>query len=207
MTLLAAPVVRLQIASDGRWEDALHVTTGTTDATKVREWLDAAAANLAVEAFFPVANGLAFLGVRLASWRQELQRHMVLRLVSAFIASPGMSAAEWIRTMESSVGGALFRTVPGFLELGKVNAWRSFGSAVFWPNEAMLSPLDSFDRIVASHPRFLAVSDLPLAIEFGFDATLPHWYGHPITVPSEGGYSIAPALVRQLLGAPLGAIA
>lgn len=192
-------VVRLQFASDGRWEDALHVTRDSADEVKVRGWLAAASSNLAVEAFFPITDGLAFLGVRLATLPHELQHDLVLELVSKFAVSAEMSAATWIERMESLVGGNLFRTAPVFLELGKVNAWRSFGPVVFWPDAMKQSPLDSFNKIVAANPRFLEASELPLAIEFGFEETLPHWYGHPISTCSDGGYLIAPKIVKQLL--------
>lgn len=202
----SSSVVRLQFASDGRWEDALHVTRDTADEFNVRDWLAAASSNLAVEAFFPVTDGLAFLGVRLATLPHELQRDIVLDLVSGFAEFPEMSAVTWIERMESLVGGTLFRAVPVFLELGKVNAWRSFGPVVFWPDPAMHSPIDGFNKIVAANPRFLEASELPLAIEFGFEETLPHWYGHPISICSDAGHLIAPKIVEQLIATPLNCI-
>ena len=195
----SSSVVRLQFASDGRWEDALHVTRDTADKDKVRSWLAAASSNIAAEAFFPVTDGLAFLGVRLATLPHELQHDIVLELVSEFAISFEMSVATWIERMESFVGGNLFTTAPVFLELGKVNAWHSFGPVVFWPNPEKQSPLDSFNKIVIANPRYLEASELPLAIEFGFKQTLPHWYGHPISTYSEGGYLISPKILKQLL--------
>ena len=194
----AGPVVRLQFASDGRWEDALHVTQDAVDEFKVRDWLAAASSNLAIEAFFPVTEGLAFLGVRLATLPLALQHDIVLGMVSVFATSPGMSVGAWVEKMESFVGGALFKSDPVFLELGKVNAWRSFGSVVFWPDPAGRTPIESFNNAVAANPRFLKPSDLPLAIESGFGETLPHWYGHPISVRSDAGYLVAREIVAQV---------
>jgi hypothetical protein len=192
------PVARLQFASDGRWEDALHITQDTADEFKVRRWLAAASSNLAIEAFFPVTEGLAFLGVRLAALPHALQHDIILGLVSVFGTLPEMSIAAWVEKMESLVGGALFKSDPVFLELGKVNAWRTFGAVVFWPDPAGQTPIESFNNAIAANPRFLKPSDLPLAIESGFKETLPHWYGHPISIRSDAGYLVAPEIVEQV---------
>lgn len=201
MTLFTetGPVVRLQFASDGRWEDALHVTRDASDEFEVRRWLAGASRNLAVEAFFPVTEGLAFVGARLATLSRELQHEIVHTLVSDFAIHPEMPVGTWVETMEALVGGSLFRTEPVFLELGKVNAWRSFGSVIFWPEPAgTQTPIDCFNNAVAANPRFLEPSELPMAIEMGFEETLPHWYGHPVSMCSDAGYLVAPRIVEQL---------
>ena len=95
------------LISSRRWEDAVHVTRYTAGEFQVRRWLAAASSNLAIEAFFPVAEGLAFPGVRLAVLPHALQHEIVLDLVSVFAKFPEMSITAWIEKMESFVGDAL----------------------------------------------------------------------------------------------------
>lgn len=199
-----SPVVRLQLACDGKWEESLHLTRDTADEFVVERWLEAASSNIAVEAFIAVENGLAFIGVRIAALPRERQHEIVRGLVSRFNGQPAMSAGLFVDTMESLAGCALFRTAPVFLELGKVNAWRSFGSVVFWPHPDGQAPIESFSSALAAHPKFFEPSALPFAVEFAFEEHLPHWYGQPVSAAAEGGYQIDSVAAEQILGASLG---
>jgi hypothetical protein len=182
ISILSGPIVRLQFASDARWEEAVHIVKDCAKDPGIALWMSTASQNVAVEAFVPVAHGLAFLGVRLSSLSRKLQYDIVTSLVLRFIESPEMCSASFIEHIESFAGCILFKTVPNFLEIGKVNAWRSFRSVKFWPNEAGQSPIESVRSTLESNARFREPSRLPYAIEFQFDGKLAHWYAQPISV-------------------------
>ena len=115
-----------------------------------------------------------------------------------------MDVALFLDKIESLTSMSLFRQTPAFLELGKVNAWRSFGSVVFWPDRAGRAPSDCFRGALAAHPKFLAPSELPYAIECAFDGTLPHWCGLPVSTATGGTHAISlPAVERLLAAVPL----
>ena len=200
------PVIRLQLAYDGKWEESLHLSRDTADEFVVERWLKAASSNIAVEAFIEVENGHAFIGVRLATLPPERQHEIVHGLVSRFAGPPEMSAGLFVDTMEALTGCVLFRTAPVFLELGKVNAWRPFGSVVFWPHPDGQAPIDSFRSALAAQPKFLEPSALPFAVEFAFEEHLPHWYGQPVSVGADGAYRIDPTAAEQILASSLGII-
>ncbi len=197
--LPSGPLVRLQLAADGQWETALHVTDAAADAAAVEQWLATASQNVAVEAFVQVPEGQAFLGLRLAALPRERQHSLVRTMMRVFAEHPGMSAAAFMEEIASQADMPLFRTAPAFLELGKVNAWRSFGSVVFWRDGSAGTPLDSFRDALAAHPRFGHPSALPYAVEFAFDGTLPHWCGLPVSRCIDGMHAICPDIVARVL--------
>jgi len=197
--LAQGPMTHLQLAFDGQWESLFRVDRGFSAASELDVWLSKGSNNLAIEAFYPSANGPAFIGVRLSALHAERQHKLVCQLVKAFAAGQIVTVDESIEALAGWLEAPLFQSAPAFLELGKVNAWRSFGPVVFWPEQTGRTPTACLVEALAANPRYLEASTLPYAIEFGFDGQFPHWLGMPISETIESAYMISRTLAAGVL--------
>lgn len=199
--LPTANVATLQLATDGNWETALILSRNNTGINfqLALDWTEVAGEDVAVEAFFPDELGLGFLGVRLKPLSAGLRRTVILDLVRIFDKPNAMLTTDFVAVLESAIRQALYEDTPCGLEIGKVNAWRTFGPAKFWPSDAHDSPLESFQTMMSNNPRFKEPSTLPLAIEYQFDRPVPHWYALPVSRTINESQRICEKSVAKIL--------
>lgn len=191
--------LRWQFALDALWEEALHLLPGEKGRKeRFLLWLEGARRDVAVELFFETEEGEMFLGLRFPPER-DVQRRLAMALLD--LDRPGLSLAVSLAVLRVFPGlEGLFERGPDFMELGVVNAWRSFGPLRFWegrsssPLEALLERLDSEEE-----RRYRGPFPLPLALEAGFSSPLPHWMGLPVSSPSPEGHRLDLAKAEKVL--------
>ncbi|KQW72455.1 hypothetical protein [Ensifer sp. Root127] len=188
---LDGTISRIQLAFRGEWETSLHVTPGSPDIVGVMKWLLSGGSDLAIEAFYETPRGEAFVGVRISGLRKTHQHEIAQELVDAFSKREIIDVGTFVRRVSALLAAPLFTSDASFLELGKVNAWRSFGPITFWSEETGGAPLAQFDEALAVNPRFRQASTLPYAIELGFDGVFPHWVGLPVSENNAAGHVIS----------------
>lgn len=195
-----APIGRLQLAWAGRWEQALHLSPEPQAWARLTDWLARPGQDLAIEAFVDHGEGQAFAGLRLAALPIATQGALAQGLAQAFIAAEGrLRLPEAFGMLAQGLGLALFVAGPDFLELGQVNAWRSFGPVTFWRQGSPSGPREGLDEALTRHARYRAPTPRPCAIEFGYAGRFPHWVGLPVSHRAAQGHQLSPALARTWL--------
>jgi len=197
--ITCSPVTHLQLAFDGQWETSLSVGRDNTCITELGAWLSSGSSDLSIEAFYSVANHSEFIGVRFATLASERQREVAFQLVEAFVARNIETSNAFVERVELLLAVSLFDASPSFLELGKVNAWRSFGAIVFWPDQTGRAPLICLEDALAANTRYREPSALPYAIELGFSGRFPYWLGSSISERVNSAYVISDTLASSLL--------
>ena len=191
--------LRWQFALDGLWEEALHLRPGERGGKdRFLSWLEKARRDVAVELFFETEEGEMFLGLRFPPER-DVQRRLAMALLD--LDRPGPSLAVSLAALRVFPGlEGLFEGGPDFMELGVVNAWKSFGPLRFWEGSSS-SPLEAFRGRLDSEEerRYRGPLPLPLALEAAFSSPWPHWMGFPVSSPSPEGHRLDPAKAEKVL--------
>lgn len=191
-------VAKLQFATDGAWEHALILRAGEAEAAaRFVRWLPATEREYAVEAFFdapqPTGAVACFWGVRFAHPSRAVTDAM--REMTDALASGEYPLRDARRTLERAAGGAFFASSPAFGELGQLNNWAPFGPLRFFSRgDAPVSAVcDALAAALAANPRFLAPTELPVALEIAWTHPVPHWFGFVVSETREDGLFAANA--------------
>lgn len=164
-----------QFAKGGQWETAWAFGIDALPSSEqVRNYLDGAT-EVAFEAFFD----FAFFGIRLRGMTQETARR-AFECVAAFKNSVDGASffADLSRRLELDTLG---RDV-AFGEVGAVNAWRSVGP---FRIDRLCDFSERFDVLWRSLGASSVGRDVlhRKAIEFAYDAPVPHWFALPVSLP------------------------
>ncbi|WP_460565980.1 hypothetical protein [Hydrogenophaga aquatica] len=181
-----------QFAKDGAWESAWSFPSDRLPShAELAAYLEQST-EVAFEAFF----GSAFFGARMVGSALEVETFGIKCLQAARAREASFTSLH--RELGCPVPGQR----PAFVEVGCVNAWRSIGALRISEPQLASVGFEQLLQLVFESP---AVQDTrhPKAIEFAFDAPVPHWFGLPISTPGTP-HPVSLALLRQAmeLGAP-----
>lgn len=194
--LRGAAVSKLQFAPGSRWEEALIVEKNLPPA-ELRAWLGCFKdSHIGAEAFFEISGTAAFIGVRLAF--SPAVADEAARVAEKFISSTGLAVHDFIKSAEKISDALLFLGEPGFMELGLVNMWQSFGPLPFWKKEGG-SPFARLNAALLRDGRFASELPAPPAVEIAWDSPLPHWMGVCLSRGAGGKYFLDMAAAEKFL--------
>jgi hypothetical protein len=160
-----------QFARNGAWEQAFAVDPQVPDAQALARYLDGAG-EIAFEAFF----GEAFFGVRRTGSAAE-----VAAFAQACVrALPDDGGSPFLSRLAQAIGVPAADARCVLAEVGCVNAWRSVGSVGAPFPFATARDTEAFIARVAASPVWSDTTHAK-AIEFGFEAPLPHWIALPVS--------------------------
>ena len=186
----AGQPARLQLARDGRWEDAVHVPMPVPEraARAVLAGAGDADADLAVEVEW-LGTPVAFVGARRGRESDvEAFAHGVVRAVGPAPWKPAAALA-------ALAGGA--PSLPAEIELGAANAWRSVGPLRLWTGGEGRAPGD-IASLLGARPE-LAVCRVPVALEVAFAAPRSCWVGVEVSERTPAGHAVSASRVAALL--------
>ena len=189
-------VTHVQVAVGGRWEEAARVNApgGAGSLAELTRLLPVWGES-AVEVFAKDARGcVAFVGVRFVN-RARTEVEDVLRdLCEIAFSKDGtlLRVASWL---SATIGAPLFESECSSIEVGVVDAWKSFGAVRLTPvsgrrrSEAKAVLLDAAGRLSAPPNRVIAA-------EFACDTPVAHWVAVEIARSDETGVIVPSASVR-----------
>jgi hypothetical protein len=183
----AGEITHIQVAVDGRWEDARRVWRGErTVAISTLVSILRPRGELAVEVFAARANGCqTFVGMRFRDIDKEDATDL-LRALLEVVTSTSVRLADVTAWLARKTGTAFFVGKPTRVEIGVVDAWLSLGardiSTVIDANGPELrgTLLDAAEGLRAPANRVIAV-------EFAFDAPPARWLGVEVAQSTSGG--------------------
>lgn len=194
--LRGAAVSKLQFATGSRWEEALIVEKNLPPA-ELHAWLGRFKdSHIGAEAFFEISGTQAFIGARLAF--SPAVGDEAARVAEEFLSRAGFAVCDFIKSAEKISDAPLFLGEPGFMELGLVNMWQSFGPLPFWKKEGG-SPFARLNAALLRDGRFASELPAPPAVEIAWDSPLPHWLGVCLSRGVGGKYFLDMAAAEKFL--------
>ncbi len=163
-----------QFAKDGAWESAWSFPSDRLPShAELAAYLEQST-EVAFEAFF----GSAFFGARMVGSALEVKTFGIKCLQAARSREPLFTS------LHRELGCPAPGQRPAFVEVGCVNAWRSIGALRI--SEPQLASV-GFEQLLQLVLKSPAGQDTrhAKAIEFAFDAPIPHWFGLPISPPNK----------------------
>ena len=118
----------LQLACDGRWEDAIPVEQ--TDPAILRDWLTDTGSNIAIESVYRDASGAlqGFFGfrrvLRNSNQRSSFWRDILTASAAYQSRAPAEQLAAWLALLDAP---SLLSLPPEGIQLGVFNQWLSAG--------------------------------------------------------------------------------
>lgn len=182
----------LQLAVDGRWEDArgVDMPSGADAARALVREAGPADADVAVE-FEWLGHPLVFVGARRG--RGGVSERVAFEDGVAHLAEQQSSGP--LEALSALAGGP--PRGPVHVELGAANAWHSVGPLRLWSADEGHAP-SSIESLLRGRPE-LARCAVPVALAVAYDEPRSCWFGIEVSERSPGGCTVAPAVVDELL--------
>ncbi len=180
----------VQLASDGRWEDAVPIESA--DPLALRRWLAESGPNVAIESVYRNAsNGLhGFFGFRHiledAEERESFWEGVVKATAAYQSLAPGRQLAAWLGMLGVP---SMLEATPSGTQLGVFNQWLSAGPVAL--RGTRLSEAD-----VASGPYWLRIgATAPICREHYWMTPERVWVAETLSVLEGGRYRIDPSVL------------
>ena len=170
-------VQHLQVAVDGRWEDAARarVANARDDLSALLERLRPRG-EYAIEVFSEDRRGcVRFLGVRFPDVTRSDAEALIRELCGLALAPKTELAAiaDWLPTRVGMP--VLFDGMWSAVEVGVVDAWRSLGAVRLVRESTKPDARAIAARLLESSQRLAPPPGAVIAAEFACDTPIPHW--------------------------------
>ena len=197
----AGAVTHVQVAVDGRWEDAWRTSSAEgADAIGTLTTILRPRGELALEVFAADANGYqTFVGMRL----RDVSRQDATDLIRALLDVVGRKSvrlADVLGWLARKTTAAFFAGSPTRVEIGVVDAWLSLGARDI-STAVPANATNVRGMLLTAADELRAPVGRVIAVEFAFDAPPAHWTGIEVARSISGGvvasepiYGVADAL-------------
>jgi hypothetical protein len=179
----------VQLASDGRWEDAVPIES--TDPHALRRWLAERGPNVAIESVYSDASGSlqGFFGFRRifedAEERASFWEGVVKATEAYQSLAPGQQLAAWLGLLGVP---SMLKATPSGTQLGVFNQWLSAGPVTL--RGTRLNEVD-----IASGPDWLRIgATAPICRELYWMTPERVWVAEALSVREEGRYQVDPSV-------------
>lgn len=179
----------VQLASDGRWEDAVPIES--TDTHALRRWLAESGSNVAIESVYRNASGglQGFFGFRRifkdAEERASFWEGVVKAAEAYQSLAPGQQLAAWLGLLGVP---SMLKAKPSGTQLGVFNQWLSAG-----PVTLRGTRLNEAD--IVSGPDWLRIgATAPICREHYWMTPERVWVAETLSVREEGRYRVDPSI-------------
>ena len=178
----SCPLVKLQLAPDSRWEEAL-ILTDCSEAGKIfAELVKMPMLAFGLEAFFMSDEAEAFVGVRLPALPAALT---AARQFAENFTAGSTTVGDFENFASKAAAAPVFTGEPEFFELGLVNRWLSSGPLTYRTN--LSSAVKRLSYEVAYERRWQKNLPAAAALELGWTRPVPHWLGLPASIKKNDG--------------------
>lgn len=180
----------VQLASDGRWEDAVPIEN--TDPLALRRWLAESRPDVAIESVYRTASGSlqGFFGFRRIFEDTEERASFWEGVVKATEAhqslAPGQQLAAWLGLLGVP---SMLKATPSGTQLGVFNQWLSAGPVTLRGTRLIQAD-------VASGPDWLRIgATAPICREHYWMTPERVWVAETLSVLEGGRYRIDPSVL------------
>ena len=180
----------VQLASDGRWEDAVPIKS--TDPHALRRWLAESGPDVAIESVYCDASGglHGFFGFRRvledAEERASFWEGVVKATESYQVLAPGQQLAAWLGLLDVP---SMLEATPSGTQLGVFNQWLSAGPVTL--RGTRLREAD-----IVSGPDWLRTgATAPICREHYWMTPERLWIAETLSVRKGGRYQVDPSVL------------
>lgn len=180
----------VQLASEGRWEDA--VPADRTDPDALRRWLVEAGPNVAIESVYcdEAGNLKGFFGFRrvieIADQRLSFWQNVVTASAPYQSQAPGEQLAAWLALLDVP---SLLNLEPSGTQLGVFNQWLSAGPVTLHGNKLEREDVNSGPAWIRDG------ATAPICREQSWLAPVRVWVAETASSDNNGCYRIEPSLL------------